>query len=186
MLHLESYQNWLKSLKYHIHHSQQRAMLAVNSEMVLLYWKIGQEILQRQQSEGWGAKVIDQLSQDLTAEFPDMKGFSSRNLKYMRKFAQEWTEFEIVQEVLAQLPWYHQIALLDKLSDEQERLWYARKAIENGWSRNMLVHQIEGQLFYRQGIAITNFDKTLPDTQSDLARQAFKAPYIFDFLKMKQ
>ncbi|EQA12484.1 hypothetical protein HPS174_1130 [Glaesserella parasuis 174] len=184
MLHLESYQNWLKSLKYHIHHSQQRAMLAVNSEMVLLYWKIGQEILQRQQSEGWGAKVIDQLSRDLTAEFPDMKGFSSRNLKYMRKFAQEWTEFEIVQGVLAQLPWYHQIALLDKLSDEQERLWYARKAIENGWSRNMLVHQIESQLFYRQGIAITNFDKTLPDTQSDLARQAFKDPYIFDFLNL--
>ena len=112
MLHLESYQNWLKSLKYHIHHSQQRAMLAVNSEMVLLYWKIGQEILHRQQSEGWGAKVIDQLSRDLTAEFPDMKGFSSRNLKYMRKFAQEWTEFEIVQEVLAQLPWYHQIVFV--------------------------------------------------------------------------
>ena len=115
MLHLESYQNWLKSLKYHIHHSQQRAMLAVNSEMVLLYWKIGQEILQRQQIEGWGAKVIDQLSRDLSAEFPDMKGFSSRNLKYMRKFAQEWTEFEIVQGVLAQLPWYHKIALLDNL-----------------------------------------------------------------------
>ncbi|MCT8534207.1 DUF1016 family protein [Glaesserella parasuis] len=186
MLHLESYQNWLKSLKYHIHHSQQRAMLAVNSEMVLLYWKIGQEILQRQQSEGWGAKVIDQLSRDLTAEFPDMKGFSSRNLKYMRKFAQEWTEFEIVQQAVAQLPWSHNVILLDKLNNEQERLWYARKAIENGWSRNMLVHQIEGQLFYRQGIAITNFDKTLPDTQSDLARQAFKDPYIFDFLNLTE
>lgn len=186
MLHLESYQNWLKSLKYHIHHSQQRAMLAVNSEMVLLYWKIGQEILQRQQSEGWGAKVIDQLSRDLTAEFPDMKGFSSRNLKYMRKFAQEWTEFEIVQQAVAQLPWSHNVILLDKLNNEQERLWYARKAIENGWSRNILVHQIEGQLFYRQGIAITNFDKTLPDTQSDLARQAFKDPYIFDFLNLTE
>ena len=105
------YTAWLADLKTKIQQSQQRAILAVNSELVLLYWQIGREILNRQDAEGWGAKVIEQLARDLSAEFPNIKGFSARNLKYMRKFAAEWQDEQIVQEVLAQLPWYHQIAL---------------------------------------------------------------------------
>lgn len=181
---LSNYQNWLANLKARIQTSQQRAVLAVNSELVLLYWHIGQEILARQAIEGWGAKVIEQLAKDLTAEFPTMKGFSARNLKYMRKFAAEWQDAQIVQEVLAQLPWYHQIALLDKLNNQQDRLWYAQKALEHGWSRNVLVHQIENRLLHRSGQAVNNFAQTLPNVQSDLTVQTFNDPYIFDFLTL--
>lgn len=184
IMQLSSYQEWLKTLKQQIYRSQQRAVLAVNSELVKLYWHIGSEILQRQKDEGWGSKVIDQLSQDLCSEFPEMKGFSSRNLKYMRKFAQEWCSFEIVQQLAAQLPWSHNMILLDKLRHSDERLWYVRQAIEYGWSRNVLVHQIEAKLFHRSGKATNNFATTLPQMQSELAQQTFKDPYLFDFLNL--
>lgn len=180
----QGYQDWLNQLKTHIRSSQQRAILAVNRELVLLYWQIGKDILQRQTEQGWGAKVIEKLSKDLSAEFPEIKGFSTRNLKYMRKFAQEWQDFEFVQAVLAQLPWYHQIALLDKLKSAEQRIWYAQKTIEHGWSRNVLVHQIESGLLERTGQAVNNFSQTLPEIQSDLATQTFKDPYIFDFLTL--
>jgi predicted nuclease of restriction endonuclease-like (RecB) superfamily len=108
-----------------------------------MYWNIGRSILDRQNSEGWGTKVIDRLSVDLKDEFPEMNGFSARNLKYMRKFAENWPDISIVQEVLAQISWYHNLALLEKLKDEQLRLWYARQSIENGWSRNILAIQIQ-------------------------------------------
>lgn len=110
----EGYDTWLRDLKSRIHTAQQRAALAVNRELVLLYWQIGRDILQRQAEQGWGAKVIDRLSHDLRTAFPDMKGFSPRNLKYMRAFAEAWPDTSIVQEVLAQLPWYHQLALSDQ------------------------------------------------------------------------
>lgn len=180
----EAYHGWLGELKHRISHARQRAVLSVNRELILLYWQIGQEILIRQQEAGWGAKIIEQLSMDLRHEFPDMKGFSARNLKYMKKFAQYWSDFEFVQAVLAQLPWYHQIALLDKLESEDMRRWYAQKAIENGWSRNVLVHQIESNLYLRSGNIINNFHATLPAPQSELAQQTFKDPYIFDFLNL--
>lgn len=178
------YQIWLNDLKTRISQSQQKAILSVNQELILLYWHIGQEILQRQQEQGWGAKVIAQLSQDLSAAFPETKGFSVRNLNYMRQFAEQWANAEIVQVPLAQLPWYHQIALLDKLKDRQTRLFYAQQAIQNGWSRNVLVHQIESQLYQRAGQAINNFAQTLPESHSDLAKQTFKDPYVFDFLDL--
>lgn len=111
----EGYSDWLIDLKSRIHNAQQRAALSVNRELVLLYWQIGQDILSRQAQQGWGTKVIDRLAQDLRAAFPDMKGFSPRNLKYMRAFAEAWPDSEFVQGLLAQLPWYHQLALLDKL-----------------------------------------------------------------------
>jgi predicted nuclease of restriction endonuclease-like (RecB) superfamily len=178
------YTEWLTSVKHRIHNAQQQAVLKVNQELVLLYWQIGQDILTRQNEYGWGAKVIDKLSQDLRAAFPNMKGFSSRNLKYMRAFAQAWTDPQIVQEVLAQLPWYHHITLLDKLSDEQTRYWYVNKAIEKNWSRNVMVMQIETNLIERQGKAVSNFKQILPETQSDLAIESLKDPYRFDFLTL--
>ena len=180
----DGYSDWLTDLKNRIHHAQQRASLAVNRELVLLYWQIGQDILQRQAAQGWGAKVIDRLAHDLRTAFPDMKGFSPRNLKYMRAFAEAWPDSEFVQGVLAQLPWYHQLALLDKLPDAESRRWYAAKAIEHNWSRNVLVMQIESGLLQRQGKAVTNFEARLPKAQSDLARESLKDPYRFDFLNL--
>jgi len=176
------YADWLADLKTRIHSAQQRAALAVNRELVLLYWQMGQDILERQGREGWGAKVIERLAHDLRSAFPDMKGFSPRNLKYMRSFAQAWPEAEFVQAVLAQLPWYHQIALLDKLPDSEARRWYAAKAIEHNWSRNVLVMQIESHARARAGQAVTNFAERLPAPMSDLARESLKDPYRFDFL----
>jgi len=178
----DGYADWLAELKTRIHDAQQRATLAVNRELVLLYWQIGRDILARQAAQGWGAKVIERLSQDLRAAFPEMRGFSPRNLKYMRAFAEAWPDEQFVQEVLAQLPWYHQLALLDKLPGPETRKWYAAKAIEHNWSRNILVMQIEMRLLERSGKALTNFALTLPEPQSDLARESLKDPYRFDFL----
>jgi len=178
------YAELLESLKVRIRQAQIRAALAVNRELVLLYWHIGKEILQRQQQEGWGAKVIERLAQDLSREFPDMKGFSPRNLKYMRAFVDAWPDEQIVQQAAAQIPWFHNVVLLEKVKDPAERLWYMQQTIEHGWSRNVLVHQIENNLYERQGKAITNFQRTLPAPQSDLARSLLKDPYVFDFLTL--
>ena len=145
----EGYADWLRDLKTRIHTAQQRAALAVNRELVLLYWQIGRDILARQARQGWGAKVIERLAHDLRTAFPEMKGFSPRNLKYMRAFAEAWPDDEFVQAVLAQLPWYHQLALLDKLSTPEARRWYAAQAIQHNWSRNVLVMQIETRLLER-------------------------------------
>jgi predicted nuclease of restriction endonuclease-like (RecB) superfamily len=176
------YSDWLAELKTRIHSAQQRATLAVNRELVLLYWQIGRDILVRQAEQGWGAKVIDRLAHDLRTAFPTMKGFSPRNLKYMRAFAEAWPDTEFVQAVLAQLPWYHQLALLDKLRSPETRRWYAVKAIEHNWSRNVLAMQIETRLHERSGMAVTNFETSLPKPQSDLALESIKDPYRFDFL----
>lgn len=183
-LQLPGYQDWLLSLKERIRAAQTRAMVAVNSELVLLYWQIGRDILERQEQQGWGAKVVGQLADDLRREFPDMKGLSRSNLMYMRAFAQAWPDKQIVQAVLGQLPWYHQIALLDKLKSPTDREWYAKAAIAHGWSRNVLVHQIEIRTHERQGAAITNFKQTLPAPQSELAQQLIKNPYILDFVTL--
>jgi predicted nuclease of restriction endonuclease-like (RecB) superfamily len=176
------YLQLLDALKQRIRQERLRMVLAANAAMVLLYWDIGRAILDRQEREGWGAKVIDRLSADLRREFPDMQGLSPRNLKYMRAFAAAWSDRQIVQQVAAQIPWFHNCVLLDKVKDSEARLWYARKAYEEGWSRNMLVLQIERRLHERQGKAITNFPDTLPPADSDMATQVFKDPYLFDFL----
>lgn len=180
----EGYTEWLTDLKGRIHSAQQRATLAVNRELVLLYWQIGRDILERQAAQGWGSKVVDRLADDLRAAFPDMKGFSPRNLKYMRAFAQAWPDHEFVQGVLAQLPWYHHLALLDKLDNVDARHWYAAQTIEHNWSRNVLVMQIETHQRERSGKAVTNFETTLPQPESDLARESLKDPYRFDFLNL--
>lgn len=180
------YADWLADLKGRIHSAQQRAALAVNRGLVGMYWQIGRDILVRQAEQGWGAKVIERLAHDLRTAFPEMKGFSPRNLKYMRAFAEAWPDAEFVQAVLAQLPWYHQLALLDKLNSPEDRRWYATKAIEHSWSRNILVMQIETGLLQRSGSAVTNFDVSLPQAQSDLARESLKDPYRFDFLGLTE
>lgn len=178
------YAVWLSELKTRIHNAQQRATLAVNRELVLLYWQIGRDILARQDREGWGAKVIERLAQDLRNAFPEMKGFSPRNLMYMRAFAEAWPDGEFVQQAAAQLPWFHLCTLIDKLKTPQEREWYLAKAIEHGWSRNVLGIQIETRLRERSGQAITNFTNQLPAPLSDLARESLKDPYRLDFLEL--
>ena len=176
------YADWLAELKSRIHTAQQRAALAVNRELVGLYWQIGRDILERQTQQGWGAKVIERLAHDLRIAFPDMKGFSRANLMYMRAFAEAWPAAEIVQQAVGQLPWGHNLVLLTKLKDREARLAYAQRAIEHGWSRNMLSIHIETRLLEREGQAVTNFVERLPAPQSDLARNTLKDPYLFDFL----
>lgn len=163
-----------------------RAVSNANRELVTLYWQIGREILDRQQQQGWGAGVVDQLARDLKEAFPDMRGFSPRNLKYMRSLAQAWPDVEFVQQPAAQLPWFHLCTLLDKVKDPEQRNWYAGKTLEHGWSRQVLTMQIETAAHARAGSAVTNFRETLPSPQSDLAREALKDPYIFDFLDLTE
>jgi predicted nuclease of restriction endonuclease-like (RecB) superfamily len=155
------YQMFLHSIKTRVQQAQFQAVLSVNKELILLYWYIGKEILIRQEKEGWGSNVIGRLSRDLHAAFPQMKGFSLRNLKYMRALAATYQDEAIVQQAVAQLPWGHNIILLEQVKDDQERLWYMQQTIEHGWSRNILEIQIESGLFQRKGKALTNFKSTL-------------------------
>lgn len=180
----KGYDNFLTALKKRIRHAQLRAALSVNQELVLLYWSIGRDILARQKEQGWGAKIIDRLAADLHKAFPEMTGFSPRNLKYMRAFGAAWPDEPFVQQVAAQIPWFHNCVLLDQVKNRHEREWYIRQTIENGWSRNVLVHQIESGVYRRQGKALTNFTRTLPTPQSELAQQVLKDPYNFDFLTL--
>lgn len=180
----DDYKHFLQNLKQRIASAQIKAAVAVNHELIMIYWQIGREILDQQNTQGWGGKVIDQLSKDLRTTFPEMKGFSPRNLKYMRRFAEVWNNDEFVQQFAAQIPWFHNCTILDKTNSIEEHEFYIRKTIEEGLSRNVLVWQIENKLFERQGKAITNFESTLPKTQSELATQILKDPYNFDFLSL--
>jgi predicted nuclease of restriction endonuclease-like (RecB) superfamily len=177
------YQEFLESLKVHVRSARLRAALSVNRELVVLYWKLGREILGRQKRAGWGANVIGHLAEDLRHEFPEMKGLSRRNLAYMRAFGEAYPDEAIVQQLAAQLPWFHHCVLLGKAA-VKDRIWYMRQAVEHGWSRNVLIHQIEAGLHRRLGKAQTNFERTLPEAQSDLAGQLVKDPYTFDFLSL--
>ena len=180
----DDYATLLGDLKQQIRSAQIRAALAVNRELISLYWQIGQALVERQKNAKWGAKVLDQLSADLRREFPDMKGFSTTNLKYMRSFAIAYPDFQIGQQPVDQLPWGHLVTLLNTVKDPAQREWYARATIQHGWSRNVLIHQIESRLIERQGKASTNFDRALPAPQSELAQQLLKDPYNFDFLSL--
>ncbi|EKT4101758.1 TPA: PDDEXK nuclease domain-containing protein [Stenotrophomonas maltophilia] len=182
----EGYANWLGELKNRIHSAQQRAALAVNRELVHLYWQIGRDILQRQAEQGWGAKVIERLAHDLRTAFPEMKGFSRANLMYMRSFADAWPDAAVVQQAVGQLPWGHNLVLLARLKQPEQRLAYAQRAVEQGWSRATLEIHIESHLLEREGQAITNFAERLPAQGTDLARQVLKDPYLFDFLHVGQ
>lgn len=206
------YSAWLKELKVKIRSTQIRAALAASRELLLFYWELGGDISRKLEETNWGAKVIDQLAKDLRSEFPDIRGFSRRNLYYTKKFYEVFSSFPddtqivprsgaqigsetvprggaqtvpaIVHQVGGQLPWSHIKILLDKVSDYKETLFYINQTIENGWSRDVLALQIKSDLFARQGAAISNFKNTLPEPQSDLAQQTIKDPYSFDFLTM--
>jgi len=182
----DSYPLLLTELKTRIAAAQVRAAVAVNTELVTLYWQVGHALNERVRQAGWGAKVLDQLSRDLKLAFPDLSGFSPRNLRYMRQFAAAWPEPEFWQQAVAKLSWSHHVVLLEKLDTPERRLWYAQATLEAGWSRNILVHQIESRLLERQGAAQTNFTRTLPAPQSELARDLLKSPYSFDFLTLSQ
>lgn len=180
---LKQYKAFFTEIKEKILTSQVKAALAVNRELIHLYWEIGGKIHVKQQDEGWGAKTIENLAKDLKSTFPEMKGFSLTNIKYMVQFAKEYPELTISQQVVGQIPWGHNILLLQKLETLQDRLWYANKTIEHGWSRSVLLHWLDSDLHKREGKAITNFQNTLPSPQS--AHQTLKDPYCFDFLTLR-
>jgi len=176
------YAAWVADLKSRIQRAQTRAALAVNQELVRLYHHIGSEILARQDRQGWGAKVIDRLAVDLRAAFPDMRGLSASNLKYMRYFAELCPALQFGQQAADQLPWFHIVTLLTKVTDPDQREWYAIRAVERAWSRATLQANIKAQLHLREGAAVTNFKQRLPDPQAQLAQEILKDPYHFDFL----
>ena len=178
----EGYGEWLATLKQRIRGARARAVLGANAEQICLYHEIGRDILERQNREGWGARVIDRLASDLRAAFPEMKGFSTRNLKYMKFFAQECPDLLFGQQPAAQLPWFHIVTLITKLSDKALREWYAQEAFSRGWARETLTIQIKNRLHLRQGQAVSNFEQRLPPTQAKMAGQILKDPYHFDFL----
>ena len=200
------YNSFLLQIKEQIKTSQQKAISSVNTQMLILYFNIGKLIDQKQKKLGWGAKVIDKLSLDIKNELPQIKGFSGRNIKLMVMFYREYKDmFEFVQlsvaqssdlkmpqavaqigNLIFQIPWTHNILLIQKVKDKITRSWYVRKTIENGWSKNVLVHMIDGKLHNREAKLTSNFKQILPKNDSDLVQQSFKDPYIFDFLTMEE
>jgi predicted nuclease of restriction endonuclease-like (RecB) superfamily len=180
------YPELLQELKDRIGTAQVRAALAVNRELVLLYWSIGQDLSRRFKSEGWGTKINERLAKDLQVAFPGVEGFSARNLRYMRTFAEAWPEPAVLQQLVAKLPWGHNLQVLDRVPERTTREWYLRAALEYGWSRNVLVLQIKSGLHEREGKALTNFQRVLPPPDSDLAQQVLKDPYNFDFLTVSK
>lgn len=181
-----SYPTLLTPVSTSISRGQRRANLAINQELISTYWRSGHDNLERQPEQGWGAKGIDGLSADLKNGNPVTKAFSPRNLKYMRSFAEVWSSEAIVQQPVAQFPWGYNLGLLDKLDDESPRLWYARMALSEGWSRNDLVRQIETRLHERIGQEISNFSTVLPTSTSAIIQVATKDPYVFDFLELTE
>src|SRR3990167_1980302 len=204
------YGNLLSDIKTRIRQAQVKATLSANSEMILMYWDIGRMIQERQDREGWGTAVIPRLARDIRNELPEEKGFSERNIKRMLRFYREYPNIlpimpqavaqlqqavgqlpvnehsVIVQRLVAQLPWGHNILLMERVKDLSSRFWYMEQTIQNGWSRDTLGLMIKSSAHLRQGKAVSNFSLTLPDPQSDLARQSLKDPYIFDFLTLTE
>ncbi len=180
------YGDLLEQVKVEVRTARLRATRAANTELVGLYWRLGRLILDRQSEDGWGSKVIERLAADLRAEFPGMKGLSRSNLFYMRSFAAAWEPEAIVQQAVGRLPWGHVTVLLDKLDGSVARDWYGARAVENGWSRAVLAHQITSGLRERVGAAPSNFEDRLPAADSDLARQMLRDPYVFDFLDLTE
>lgn len=161
-----------------------RAIQSVNNDLVVLYWEVGRLVDVRSE---WGNKFIDNLSRDIRREYPGVRGFSVRNIKYMQKFARMFPEPQVVRELLSRLTWYHNTALMDKVVDRETILWYVQQAVDGGWSRNVMVMQIERRLYERQAVAdkTTNFEARLPAPQGDLVQETLKDPYIFDFIEAR-
>lgn len=183
-----NYNEFINQVKVEIKQSQNNAILSVNRELLLLYWKVGKRILENINSSDWGSKIIPKLSKELKEAFPDLKGFSERNLKYMRRLAEEYPDYEFVQQVVAQLSWSHNLVLLDRIKGLSQRRWYIEKCVENKWSRNVLVHQIESKLYERQELVdkTSNYEKTLESPNDQLAVDVLKDPYVFDFIAFEE
>lgn len=179
----KSYRDVFEKLKNDIQQSQLRAALSITKELTLLYWRSGKVLLEKTEREGWGAKTLDRLARDLKAEFPDVTGFSRRNLHYMRKFAESYPDPNCAAAA-AQIPWGHNMLLLDRVKDPDKMLWYIQQTIKGGWSRSALEDWVESNLYNRKGKALTNFKNTLPMAQSDLAEEILKDPYDLDFLTL--
>lgn len=168
--------------------AQQNAVISANYYLLNLYWEIGNIIVDKKKKQGWGTGVIENLSKDLRKTFPTMKGFSARNLRCMRQFAENYTDEEKIKNILSQISWSHNMVLIGKVKDIKEREWYINKCIENGWSRTVMIHQIETGLYNRvkKEEKTHNFPRTLPPIQSELAVQTLKDPFIFDFLTLTE
>lgn len=179
----QEYVQLLEQIKTDILQTQLKAVAAVTTELTMLYWRIGKHLSEKMAIEGWGSKVIDNIAQDLKELFPQLAGFSLRNLRYMRKFAETYEEVNFAMAI-AKLPWGHNATLLDMIQSNDQRIWYAQQVVEHGWSRTTLEAYIESDLYGRQGKAIHNFKATLPNPESDLAQQTLKDPYVFDFLTL--
>ena len=194
----KAYSNWLKELKQKVRLVQIKAAVKVNSELLRFYWELGRDIVDKQKNTKWGDSFLKQLSQDLSSTFPDMKGFSKRNLELIRKWYRFWSDSTLIAKQLAtqtesvhiipifQIPWWHNIVIITKIQNSDKALFYVNKTIQNNWSRSVLTHHIESDLFKREGKAVTNFEATLPAPQSDLAREILKDPYNFDFLTLTE
>ena len=184
-MNTSEYLSIIENIKSEIKAAQYRAAVHANVDMLLLYHDIGCVI---NEHKSWGNKFIDNLATDIRIAFPESKGYSVRNLKYMAKFAETYPDRKFVQTVSAQIPWSHNIAILEKVKDPQQRIWYIEKTAENGWSHNVLIHQIESSLYERQVLAdkVTNFEHRLPSPQSELAVQTMKDPYVFDFIPFRE
>lgn len=181
---MEDYFALLERLKTEIRTTRLRAVVSANVELLSLYWRMGQVILEQEKQLGWGQKVVTRLVTDLKSEFPNMQGISPRNLRYMKSFAAAYPEESILQVPLAKLTWYHHITLLSKVKDSPGRLFYIEETARQRWSRDMMVRQIDARYYERQGKAVSNFNRTLPDPFSDLAQQTVKDPHLFDFLTL--
>lgn len=182
----QEYAVFLEELKKRLVSSRYKAARAVNKELLMLYHYIGTQILQKQNDQGWGTKVIQNLSKDLSHAFPEMRGFSLANLHNMRRFAELYADSEFIQQVAGELPWYHHVVLMERVKEHESRLFYIQNAVKYGWSRAVMIHQIELNLYNRQGKAVTNFKEKLASPTSDLANQTLKDPYIFDFLSISK
>lgn len=183
IINAKSYTSLLEQIKADIQQSQMRAALSVTKELILLYWRIGKMLAEKIDKEGWGAKTIERIAKDITSAFPDVSGFSVRNLQYMKKFADYYEDLNYAAAA-AQIPWGHNMLLMDKVKNSEKQLWYIGQVLKNGWSRSILEHWIDSDLYSRQGKAITNFKHTLPAPQSDLVEQVLKDPYNFSFLAL--
>ena len=190
LLQNNDYKHWLKDLKQKVLQSQLKAVVKVNSTLLEFYWELGEDIVLRQSQASWGDGFLKQLSQDLMAEFTDMKGFSERNLKYIRQWVVFYSSDKTIGQQpvaqLTQIPWGHNLKIIAKCQSIEEAVYYVQNTLDNGWSRSVLTHQIESGLWQREGKAISNFSETLPAPQSDLAQQALKDPYVFDFLTLSK
>lgn len=184
----DEYKQWITGLKAKVKQAQIKAAVAVNQELLMFYWELGVEIIEKQKTTPWGEGLLQQLSFDLMHEFPNMKGFSERNLRLIRQWVSFWIGSSAIwQQAVAELtciPWGHNQVIMNKCKNSDEGLYYVKNTIAYGWSRSVLTHQIESNLWQREGRALSNFTQALPPVQSDLANQTLKDPYVFDFLNL--